>query len=74
MKILTQQPYSGHKLYLIIDPNKCTAKLKSKLDMGLPIQDEKVALKEQTENTNHPSPNLDKNKLQEEGRVLQKRM
>ena len=29
---------------------------------------------EQTENTNNPSSNLDKNKLQEEGRVLQKRM
>ena len=42
--------------------------------MRLPIQDEIVALKEQTENTNNPSSNLDKNKLQEEGRVLQKRM
>ena len=65
------------------------------MDMGSPILDEKVALKqqekkkectsmyrskgidfqkEQTENTNNPSSNLDKNKLPEEGRVLQKRM
>ena len=29
---------------------------------------------EQTKNTNNPSSNLDKNKLQEEGRVLQKSM
>ena len=30
--------------------------------------------KEQTENTNNPSSNLDKNKLQEEGRGYIKRM
>ena len=30
--------------------------------------------KQQTEDTNNPSSNLDKNKLQEKGRVLHKRM
>ena len=67
---------------MITAPKKCTAKLKSGTKTARKKQEcIEVQIhgkgndfqKEQTENTNNPSSNLDKNKLQE-GRELHKRM